>query len=81
MMIFIFCSINGYHIYDLYMNHPNVFGRETVPLGFCMCLSNVLGQAELTDWGKAIVKLWDGIAVVPLAENSWIELLAWQDGL
>lgn len=49
---------------DLHMlNHPNVFGRETVHSGFLhVSAGNVLGQAELTNWGKAIAQTlrWNG---------------------
>ena len=49
---------------DLHMlNHPNVFGRETVHSGFLHASAgNVLGQAELTNWGKAIAQdlRWSG---------------------
>lgn len=64
------------------LNHPNVFGREIVHSGFLhVSAGNVLGQAELTNWGKAIAQdlRWSGR--VPLVENSWTALLAWRDGL
>lgn len=51
-------------------------------LGFCMCqLVMSLGRQSLLIGARPLPKPWDGMAVVPLAENSWIELLAWRDGL